>query len=348
MTEVDREIGDCGHPASAHATWLELYGSPPKKSTIQLVDFFILQTPSQRRHPVVSCCRSAVSLSLQSAYARTDPVHGGTRAATIRQPQHSPNCRVISYEFPFNERVRNLLRLEDQYQRLFFFLEHEDPRAHHAALATLFDIIDALGRSTGRADVRSELLQELERQRQSLLALREHPGVAAGVLDATLARLQGVTTALSQQAKPTDWLRQNEWLVSVRSRLVIPGGLCEFDMPSYHAWQSRPAEERFADLRGWCQPLLPLYEGLSLVLELLRQNHESAEVMAARGTYQQSPNGKPYQLLRVHLPAGTRVFPEISANKYAISIRFSSQDGQGKPQPVTHDLSFRLDLCTSL
>lgn len=255
---------------------------------------------------------------------------------------------MILYEFPFNERVRNLLRLEDQYQRLFFFLQQDDPRAHHAALATLFDIIDALGRSTGRADVRSELLQELERQRQNLAALREHPGVEAGVLDTTLERLQTVIAALSQQAKPADFLRQHEWLSSVRSRLVLPGGLAEFDMPSYHAWQCRPSEERFADLRTWCQPLLPLYEGLSMALQLLRQNHECHQVVAIKGAYQQSPNGRPYQLLRVHLPAGSRVFPEISANKYAISIRFSSQDGQGKPQPVSHDVAFDLHLSSSL
>ncbi|MGE4337872.1 MAG: cell division protein ZapD [Pigmentiphaga sp.] len=255
---------------------------------------------------------------------------------------------MILYEYPFNERIRNLLRLEDQLHRLFFFIQQDDPRAHHAGLATLFEIIDALGRSSGRADARGELLQELERQRQSLLALREHPEVAAGVLDATLSRLNDVIGALSSQAKPGDMLRQHEWLASLRSRLVIPGGVCEFDMPSYYAWQCRPANERLHDLQTWCQPLLPLYEGLSLALELLRQNHESSQVVARGGLYQQSPNGRPYQLLRVHLPDQSRFFPEISANKYSISIRFSTQDGQGKPQPLNTDVTFRLDLCTSL
>lgn len=256
--------------------------------------------------------------------------------------------RVILYEFPFNERVRNLLRLEDQYQRLFFFLEQEDARAHHAALSTLFDILDALGRSTGRADVRSELLQELERQRQSLINLREHPGVATTVLDATVDRLHQVIDKLCNQAKPGEILRQNEWLASVRGRLVLPGGLCEFDMPSYHAWQSLPTEERFADLRNWCQPLLPLYEGLSLALELLRQNRDTHEVTARQGLYQQCPDGRHYQLLRVRLPGHCRIFPEISANKYSISIRFSELDNQGKPQPVQKNIDFTLDLCTTV
>src|SRR5690606_12130060 len=107
---------------------------------------------------------------------------------------------VILYEYPFNERVRNLLRLEDQFDRLFFFAEQEDARAHHAALQVLFEITDAVMRGTGRSDVRTELLHELERQRQMLLHLREHPQVEAGLLDATLDHLQTTLTTLASQA----------------------------------------------------------------------------------------------------------------------------------------------------
>src|SRR5690606_25826379 len=140
--------------------------------------------------------------------------------------------------------------------RLFFFAEQEDARAHQAALGVLFEITDAVMRGTGRSDVRTELLHELERQRHMLQALREHPQVQAELLDSTLDHIQATSTALSSQAKPADILRQNEWLASLRSRLVIPGGVCEFDMPSYYAWQHRSAEERLADLKEWCSPLL--------------------------------------------------------------------------------------------
>ncbi len=261
----------------------------------------------------------------------------------------TPTTGVIVYEYPFNERVRNLLRLEDQLERLEYFLGQEDARAHHAALGVLFEITDAVMRGTGRSDVRSELLHELERQRQALQALREHPHVEPGLLDNMLDRLQRVVDALSNQARPADSMRQHEWLASLRSRLVIPGGVCEFDMPSYHAWQQRPAHERLADLNQWCAPLVPLRDALALSLDMLRGNGEAEVVTAAAGMYQQVPNGKLYQLLQVHLPDDTRVFPEISANKYSISIRFASQeDGQAKPQPVSDDVLFRLVLCTSV
>lgn len=255
---------------------------------------------------------------------------------------------VIEYEYPFNERVRNLLRLEDQFDRLFYFTQQDDPRAHHAALITLFEITEAVNRFTGRSDARTDLLQELERQRQALTALREHPEVERALLDKTLRRLEDVINGLANQVKPADSIRQNEWLQSLRSRIVIPGGVCEFDMPSYYAWQHRPAEERKADLQRWCQPMLPLYESLVLALQLLRRNCHTQRLVARQGVYQASPDGKPYQLLRVYLPASSRIFPEISANKYSISIRFAQQDGSGKPQPVTHDVEFEMSLCTSI
>ena len=68
---------------------------------------------------------------------------------------------MILYEYPFNERIRTLLRLEDLFERFTFFLTQEDPREHHAALTTLFEIAEV----AGRTDLKADLMKELERQR---------------------------------------------------------------------------------------------------------------------------------------------------------------------------------------
>jgi cell division protein ZapD len=54
---------------------------------------------------------------------------------------------LILYEYPFNERIRTLLRLEDLFERFTFFLTQEDPREHHVALTTLFEIAEVAGRA---------------------------------------------------------------------------------------------------------------------------------------------------------------------------------------------------------
>src|SRR5574337_1894382 len=77
---------------------------------------------------------------------------------------------VIRYEHPLNERIRTLLRLEDLFVRARFFASRDDPHEHHAALLSLFEITDV----AARADLKADLLQELERQKQVLLPLKEN------------------------------------------------------------------------------------------------------------------------------------------------------------------------------
>ena len=55
---------------------------------------------------------------------------------------------------------------------------------------------------------------------------------------------QDLRMLVAAQGKTGQNVRDNEWLMSIRGRTIIPGGACEFDLPSYYAWQQRPAEQR--------------------------------------------------------------------------------------------------------
>ena len=85
---------------------------------------------------------------------------------------------MIRYEHPLNERIRTMMRLEDLFQRARYFSAKAEPNDHHAALNAMFEIAEI----ASRADLKSDLLQELERQRQLLSGLRENPQVAWGNL----------------------------------------------------------------------------------------------------------------------------------------------------------------------
>ncbi|MCS0590519.1 cell division protein ZapD [Massilia norwichensis] len=249
---------------------------------------------------------------------------------------------MIVYEYPFNERIRTLLRLEDLYEKFKFFVNQEHPLQHHVALATIFDMLEV----AGRADLKSDLLQELERQKQSLLSYRSNPAVAADALDAVLAELDTISNALvNAQGKTGQNVRDNEWLMSIRGRTVMPGGACEFDLPSYYAWQHRSAEQRHADIAAWFAPLAPLFDALSLVLRLLRDSGGPVKMIAVAGSYQQMLQGKVYQMLRLSIDENLGAIPEISANKYMLWVRFTSQGGDLKPKPLEDDVPFELTLC---
>lgn len=249
---------------------------------------------------------------------------------------------MIIYEYPFNERIRTLLRLEDLYERFQYFLGQEHPLEHHVALSTIFEMLEVVG----RADLKSDLLQELERQKQTLTGYRVHPNVQTDVLDSVLAEIEQVSSALvSTQGKTGQTIRDNEWLMSIRGRTIIPGGACEFDLPSYYAWQKKSAEKRHQDIENWFAPLMPLLNAISMVLRLLRDSGTQVTIVAESGTYQQMLQGKTYQMLRLKLDPQLNAIPEASANKYMLWVRFTSQDGDMKPRQIDSDIPFELTLC---
>ena len=148
---------------------------------------------------------------------------------------------MITYEYPLNERIRTLLRLEDLFERSRHFVARSDPHDHHMALLTLFEILEV----ASRADLKSDLLQELERQKQVLLSFKGNPEIAQEALSNVVRDIEQASGALfSMTGKIGQYLRENDWLMSIKQRTGIPGGACEFDLPSYHYWLHRPAEER--------------------------------------------------------------------------------------------------------
>lgn len=249
--------------------------------------------------------------------------------------------RVILYEYPCNERVRALLRVEHLFGRLFFFAQGEDVHYHQVAVVTLFDLLDI----ADRTDLRGAVLQDLERQRVALNGLRQHPGVDADMLDQMLEEIQRAAAELGALGRVGQLLRDNEWLASLRGRITVPGGSSPADMPSYYSWQIKSPQKRLHDLQQWIKPFLPLYNGLALILRLLRESSDVVALEAKQGAYQEMLTGKTFQLLRVWVDRSLDVFPEMSANKYVIWIRFSCQDSEFKPQPAARDIPFRLARC---
>jgi cell division protein ZapD len=140
-------------------------------------------------------------------------------------------------------------------------------------------------------------------------------------------------------------LRENEWLMAIKQRVGIPGGTSEFDLPSYHHWLHHPVERRRADLEAWLKQLLPVHAALSIVLRVLRESGRTTSLIAFQGVYQQTPAEKPAQMLRLALADELPCVPEISANKYALNVRFLLPEGVQKTRVYDHDVPFELAFC---
>ena len=250
---------------------------------------------------------------------------------------------MILYEYPFNESIRTMLRLEHLFDRLGQLIERSTPVDHHHALATIFEVMDV----GSRADLKSDLLKELEKHRQQLVGFRGNPSIAQSVLDDVIGRIDGAHARLNQVAgKAGATLATNEWLMSIRSRINIPGGTCEFDLPAYYAWQQHDAQRRRADLLQWVSTLMPLAEALQVLLGLLRDSGTPHKVVAPGGQYSQSlAAGRVFQLMRVRIDADTELVPEISGHRLMVQVRLMRQEADGRLRPNAADTSFELTLC---
>ena len=250
---------------------------------------------------------------------------------------------MILYEYPFQESIRTMLRLEQLFDRIGQLLPRDTAIDHHFAVVTLFEIMDV----AARADLKSDLLKELERHKHQLLAYRGNAQVEQEALDGAISRVERAHETLNlSPGKAGQALTTNEWLMSIRSRISIPGGTCEFDLPAYFAWQHHGAASRRADLTQWVSTMMPLAQALQVLLQLLRESGTRQRVVALGGQYQQSlAPGKTYQLMRVRMDPDTSLVPEISGHRLMVSIRMMRSEADGRLRASNEDAAFDLTLC---
>ena len=251
---------------------------------------------------------------------------------------------MILYEYPFNERIRTYLRLEHLFRRLGELVERESPTDHHFAITTIFEIMDV----AARADLKTDVLKDLEKQKHLLSGFRGNPAISEGVLDDVTNRLEACFAALNGlPGKAGHSLTENDWLMSIRSRVGIPGGTCEFDLPAYFAWQHTSPGTRKLDLQRWIAPLVPLAESIRVLLTLLRDSGAPQKVVAPSGLYQQTlPQGRTFQLARLHMDPALGLIPEISGNRLIVTVRLMRHKSDDRLHASTDDSMFELALCS--
>ena len=260
-------------------------------------------------------------------------------------PSASAATRAIVYEQPLNERMRNFLRLDFLYQQAVHHHTKADPWSTRAAVSSLLEILAI----TQRGDVRGEVLKELERQMGQLATFNTRPGVDAARLRVLLTKLHHMREELgSVGALFMQKLRDSEFLNAIKHRSTIPGGTCEFDLPDYTHWLNLPDEVRGADFARWLAVIRPLGDAVSELLWMTREQARSKSEIAPGGVFHLAlDRDVPAQMIRIMLPAGTDIYPEISGSHYRCSVRFLVwQDAGNRPVQTAEDVHFTLATCT--
>ncbi len=182
-----------------------------------------------------------------------------------------------------------------------------------------------------------------------LSAFSSRPGVDSARLKLLLTKLHRMREELSSVgALFMQKLRDSEFLNAIKHRSTIPGGTCEFDLPDYTHWLNQPDEIRGADFANWLAVIRPLGDSISELLWMTREQGRTRREVAPNGIYHLTlERDVPVQLIRIVLPRGTDIYPEISGSHYRVSIRFLSwQDASTHPMQMSGDVPFMLALCT--
>ena len=261
------------------------------------------------------------------------------------QTVHSePAMDLVRYEQPLNERMRTFLRLEFLYQQALYHSESPSPWATRAAVTSILEILSILT----RGDLRTDVMKELERHSTILSDYQSRPGVDTGRLQTLLGNILSLREEIEMSgAQSVNRVRECEFLAAIKHRSAIPGGTCEFDLPDYSHWLNQPFDVRSADFNGWLSVLRPMCDGVAELLWLTRESGQSTPETASSGLFQQVlPRESTCQLLRVALPVGAKVYPEISGSQHRFTIRFLEwSDVDSRPAPTGEDVEFLLSLC---
>ena len=262
------------------------------------------------------------------------------------KPNRAPTAvpELIAYEQPTNERIRTFLRLEHVFVGIRQALATPSQWGSRQALIGILEIGDMLA----RADLKGEIIKELERHAAVISALSNNPGVDPTLLHKTIERIEQQTTRLkAPDCQPTLRIRNDELLSQIKQRLAIPGGSCSFDLPALYHWLSRDFHERVADLNTWLEDVRILQSAVDTVLSDIRESTVPKAVTAIGGFYQQSLEaGMSCQLLRVLIDRSVGAYPEISGGKHRFTIRLLRQkSSRERPEQIEETVMLGLQCC---
>lgn len=243
---------------------------------------------------------------------------------------------MLRFDHPLSERVRSLIRIKHLFNRFNHTSESEDKWSHHVAIASLFEIMEC----SSRADLKLEILQELERQRQMINREQVNPQLLERINQAS-QELQEVQQKFGQH------IRENEWLMALKQRMAVAGGTTPVELPGYYFWQKQDPAKRSQDLKNWSQVMMPTYRATDLLLEILRSHAHTIECQAQNGNYQHNSMAHNVHLLTIEVPANLGALPEVSANKYFTHIRFLAADQNNmRGQQIERDITFKMMMCS--
>ncbi len=221
----------------------------------------------------------------------------------------------IIFEHPLNERMRTWLRIEFLLMQLHLHRHFTQKNAllFFHALSELLEILE-------RNDVKGDLIKEIEGQKQKILSWIELDGVDKELLEGMLEKYDLFLIKYNSSLRIGQALKDDRFITTIRQRLMIPGGCCSFDLPSFHLWLNQSQEKRDIQIDKWFQHIALLDEPLKTCLQFIRQLGEFNSYACTNNFFQET-NGD-VSLIRIRVALDKNVYPQVSGHISRYNIRF--------------------------
>ena len=225
---------------------------------------------------------------------------------------------MILYEQPLNESLRICLRLECLFQRMLSYSK-ANYTSPHSAIVTITELIDAVD----RPDLKNKISKFLWDKLEYLKQIEEAPQVNEKGANTTIDKLKTFIDSLHCTTEKLGHdLRNNQFLATIKQKLIISGGTSSFSIPAYHLWLHYDNIDRKKDLDRWLDSFRELKAIVDLLLKLVRSDSFKETKIACAGFYQETLSENNYQMIGISIPKTYKVYPEISLGKHRLSIHF--------------------------
>ena len=249
----------------------------------------------------------------------------------------------ITYEHPLNEKIRIFLRIEYIWQQLESSLQLENDTNIITALTYLVELLDI----NERYDLKSEAIKQLDKLIVKFARMQSQPDIDQAKVQDIINKLEYSLKDLQQVVgKLSSGLYSNEWLSTIRQKMHVPGGFSPADLPYLAYWQTNPLHTRAQQISEWKELFYPLIQSIKNILFYIRKTNSEYDLSCHNGSFQKiiDTQHQP-QLISVNLPARYNIYPEVSGNKYRISIRFLQTDLVNKAVLFNSTVDFKLAIC---
>ena len=140
--------------------------------------------------------------------------------------------------------------------------------------------------------------------------------------------------------QPGFYFGNDRLIQEIKARNDSPFGVVSTDFPELRYWleiESKDIRKRYFNEKF--SPFNPIKDAIKVILTIIRDEVVFEKVETDEGLYQMKLNpSTKNDLITIQLSSGSKFFPHISSNKYAINMQFNDH----KNNKIDKTIKFRL------